>query len=253
MASQKSPKLLFQVRILVPVQKGYDRVVRSFQRRTIPSTPANFVEYNYMRIQRITLIVVLVVLLFLTFGLLFLFNRQPQTPDPTLVKRTGSTEETSTNSITLSNYKEVGPTIIQQTYPTQMVNVGGQDYNATQIIISAQLFIPEENDYSISSSFDHLGSLTTIDGIEGPSYESEFHLTRGNHNVEINYVNRQCLDREYIEKTHGSEAKPLSIYFSIRKKSTKQSIKNYTMFDNGIEIRTESKPYKKTDLYSHCH
>ena len=158
----------------------------------------------------------------------------------------------STQSITLSDYKEIGPTIIQQIYPKERAKVGGQAYNATQIIISAQLFIPVENDYSISSSFNHLGSLTTIDDIQGQSGESKFHLTSGIHSVEIQYINEGCFDTEYLEKTYGSEAKPLSIYFAIRKKSDKQTIKDYTIFDNPTEIKTMSKPYKYTDLYLHC-
>jgi len=158
----------------------------------------------------------------------------------------------STQSITLSDYKEIGPTIIQQIYPKERARVGGQVYNATQIIISAQLYIPVENDYSVSSSFNHLGSLTTIDGIQGQSGESKFHLTSGVHAVEIQYINEGCLDTEYFEKTFGSDAKPLNIYFAISKKSEKQTIKNYTRFDNPTEIVAMSKPYKYSDLYLHC-
>jgi hypothetical protein len=177
-------------------------------------------------------------------------SSQQDSSSSTPANSLGQIEESQ--PISLSDYKEEGPTIIEQTYPKERVNVGGQKYNATQIIILARLFISEEDDYSILSSFDHVGSLTTIDGVQGLSYESVFHLTPGNHSVEIKYINGQCLDRAYLEKTYGIEAKPLSIYFSIRKKSVKQTIPNYTMFDNGIEITTESRPYKKTDLYLHC-
>ena len=183
----------------------------------------------------------------------FILIRKNESKLNYITKESNSLETSvSAQSITLSDYIEKGPTIIQQVYPKEMASVGGQTYNATQIIIFAQLFVPDENDYSISSSFNHLGSITTIDGIQGQSGESKFHLTSGIHTVQIQYINEGCLDTEYLEKTYGSEAKPLSIYFGISKKSVKQTIKDYTMFDNTIEIVTMSKPYKYNDLYLHC-
>ncbi len=159
------------------------------------------------------------------------------------------------NKITLADYKVTGPTIVQEIYPTDWANVGGQTHNSTQFIITAVLYIPEEDDYSISSSFNHTGAKTIIDDIEGKSHEATFHLTKGNHNVIMKFVNSKCLDDRALHKIWGTEAdaKPRDIYFAVRRKSVKQTIKNYTMFDNPVEFRVNSsQSYKLIDLYIHC-